>query len=276
MRLKYLTLFILCLNSAAWAVSNEAVMNYAPIVKLHPDEEFFPSSVEFFLQNVHLDGDYLITNQSLDGDSDWHIPFFTGQNLDITTPPVYAVRVPKPQFGPDVEDVHYFFFYPYNRGKSMFNTMFGNHVGDWERVRIRFAGETAQTIKLSYHDSDEIDFVPPPNTHDGSSPIVMSDTHPILYSAKGSHGSYVKPGKHDYSYFLSDETADGGKIWNTYENVVIIDYAPIGQYVGINSWMNFTGRWGNPEGSKEVFGYHILESGPYGPSEKDDVNPAAP
>lgn len=275
--LKRMSCFIICvtlsLSPAAWAVSEQTVIDYAPIVKLHPQEEFFPSSVEFFLENVHQQGDFLVTNQILSFESDSHLPFFAGQNLDVTTPPVYAVRVPKPQLGPNVEDVHYFFFYPYNRGKDILGSIFGNHVGDWEKIRIRFVGEKPLTMKVAYHDSARIYPVPAPNTNDNSSEVMMWGTHPIIYSAKGSHGSYVRPGDHGYAVVLNDETAEGGKIWNTHENVVIIDYAPVGLYAPEINWMNFTGRWGNPAGKTEMFGYHILESGPLGPSEKSDVSP---
>ena len=48
--------------------------------------------------------------------------------------PVYAFYAEK---GEGVVDLVYFFWYPYNRGKEVLDTIWGNHVGDWEHITVR-------------------------------------------------------------------------------------------------------------------------------------------
>src|SRR5688572_7843595 len=113
-----------------------ALRTYAPRVWLHPDEEYFPSSVEFafaaMTRFVGGDGNYWIrSTQPLDSPSDDSPPFFTG---DLDGAPVYAFYADK---GGDIVDLVYFFWYPYNRGKSAVDTIWGNHVGDWEHITVR-------------------------------------------------------------------------------------------------------------------------------------------
>ncbi len=286
MKLAFVFASVLCstiFSQTVSAVSNEAIIQYAPIVKIHPTDDFLPSSVEFFLQYVHEENNYLVTNQKLRHPSDYSLPFFKG---DVSTiPPVYAITVPKPNLGSDIYDVHYFFFFPYNRGKRVcvgkfisgigcvggYST-FGNHVGDWEGMRIRFQNDNILSLTLSAHDfSNEYSY----------SDFNKVNTHPIVYSASGSHGTYLKAGRFVYKKLPNDDlidyTADGGYEWHTYNNVVIIPFHPVGEYPAEFSFLNFTGRWGNPkDSSKCVFGQCVLETGPSGPAMKAAVNPNAP
>jgi hypothetical protein len=296
--MKIITLIIaplltVCATQQVTAVTSDTIKKYAPIVKMHPDEEFFPSSVEYFMRYVHDENNFFTTVQSLREPSDYTLPFFRGE-LESKSPPVYAISVPKPSLGADVTEVHYFFFYPYNRGKNVcigkfvktfgvgcvggYST-FGNHVGDWENIKITFHGETPVNLNASVHDSSN-DY-PLTNVADPFVSISHQETHPIVYSAKGSHGTYVKPGRMVYKTLpndeLIDDTADGGLEWRTYENVVVIPYHVKGQYPAEFSFMNFSGRWGNPKDGcgivEKISGECILNDGPTGPAYKSAVNP---
>jgi len=277
----------------AFSVTDQTVINYAPIVNLHVNEKFFPSSVEFFLEYVHEQNGHLVTNQALHHPSDDSLQFFQGQST-TTQPPVYAITVPKPNIGANIYDVHYFFFYPYNRGKNVcvgrfvkaggvgciggYST-FGNHVGDWENIRIRFSDETPISLNLSVHDFNNE--YPLTDSSNRLGEFEHENTHIIVYSAQGSHGTYLKPGRFVYKKLPNDElvdyTSNGGRVWRTYENTVIIPYHPVGQYPEQFAFMNFSGRWGNSKDtSKCAFGQCVLEAGPVGPSMKGSVNPYAP
>lgn len=275
-------LITLSLSTYAFAVSHETIMNSAPIVKLHPDEEYMPSSVEFFLKNTHQDGEYFVTNTPLKHPSDESIPFFRGE-FPAKIPPVYAIVVPKPTLGSDVFDVHYFFFHPYNRGKRVcvgvfiggigcvggYST-FGNHVGDWESFRVRFYGETMEDVETSYHSYE---------AHFSKNDLYFNGTHPVIYSAKDSHGIYIRPGRYVYMKLPNDELVDytgDGLEWHTYQNVMIIPYHKVGSYPKEFDFLNYTGRWGNPkDASKCAFGQCVLEAGPTGPALKSRVDPYA-
>lgn len=61
--------------------------------------------------------------------------------------PVYAYfikkQIPVGEIDVAVVDLVYFFYYPYNRGKSVFSTIFENHVGDWEHITVRLGWQYA-------------------------------------------------------------------------------------------------------------------------------------
>ncbi len=114
----------------------EALVQYAPRVWLHSAEEYFPSSVEFGFPSmtrfVGPDGNYWVRSTiDLDSPSDDSLAFFLG---DLDDAPVYAYYADK---GNDIVDLVYFFYYPYNRGKEVVDTIWGNHVGDWEHITVR-------------------------------------------------------------------------------------------------------------------------------------------
>ena len=114
----------------------EVLVQYAPRVWLHSAEEYFPSSVEFGFPSmtrfVGPDGNYWVRSTiDLDSPSDDSLAFFLG---DLDDAPVYAYYADK---GNDIVDLVYFFYYPYNRGKEVVDTIWGNHVGDWEHITVR-------------------------------------------------------------------------------------------------------------------------------------------
>lgn len=51
-----------------------------------------------------------------------------------------------------VVDAFWFFFYSFNKGNTVFNVRFGNHIGDWEHTTIRFVDGEPTAVFLSEHD----------------------------------------------------------------------------------------------------------------------------
>ena len=170
----------------------QALITYAPRVWLHPDEEYFPSSVEFAFPFMtrFLAGDsnyWIRSTAALDSPSDT-LPFFAG---DLDGAPVYAFYADK---GSQIVDLVYFFYYPYNRGKSVVDTIWGNHVGDWEHITVRLMrgpddALTPLQVYFSAHDFG--------GAYDWASVERFADTHPVVYSAWGSHGVWSTPGAHE-------------------------------------------------------------------------------
>ncbi|HLT38615.1 MAG TPA: Vps62-related protein [Enhygromyxa sp.] len=256
-----------------------ALSTYAPRVWFPANEEYWPSSVEFAFPELErfADGEgkhWVRTIDPLASPSDT-LPFFVGE---LATAPVYAFWADK---GGGVVDLVYFFFYPYNRGKSVVDTIWGNHVGDWEHITVRLLqdrdrGYSPSQVYLSAHSfGGAYDW-------DGGEVEIHEGTHPVVYSAWGSHGLWAAPGDHVYQsigetdpFFdvcitlicadLTDETS-AGVAWDTWTNMVALDY---GAQEGIDGaswpvWMSddFTTagagdptvpgggpiyRWGNPE-----------------------------
>jgi hypothetical protein len=242
------------------------------------------------------------------------LPFFRGCNgystsnpCTINDVPVYAFWVKKStQVGKelfDYVDLVYFFYYPYNRGKEVVNTIWGNHVGDWEHVTVRLmwayddqTGWSLQPVQMyiSAHDFggiyewDEI-------------PKINDTPHPIVYSAEGSHGVWLTPGRHKYGEAgpegskedLVDWTSQG-TAWDTWNKMAAFDYNAK-QGLGGSTWPlwmsdDFTNpgtcgapsnpacgpifRWGNMARDCEFgFGNCRLETGPTGPISKGVWSP---
>jgi hypothetical protein len=236
------------------------LFNFAPLIYLDTNEEFFPSSVDYILANTNkrLIGNdtWLQTREKLESPSSV-IPYFTGQN----SAPIYVIVMPKDLSKPyDSLTAFYMTFYPYNRGKKVLSTEWGNHVSDIEIFAIEFVNRVPIRATCNYHRwnvTKEWD--------DPSIERVKGTLHPIIYSAQGSHGLWFSEGDHVYHQnpTLIDKTSKG-KEWSTWEDLVIITPYDF-NYI---DWLKIY-RWGNPSTDFPIdncyFGYCRLENGPVGP-----------
>lgn len=287
---------------------HEVLLQYAPRVWLHSAEEYFPSSVEFAFPSmtrfIGPDGNYWVRSTvPLTSPSDDSLPFFLG---DLDEAPVYAYYADK---GGDVVDLVYFFYYPYNRGKEVVDTIWGNHVGDWEHITVRLTRGADQVLTpvqvyLSAHSFG--------GAYDWAD-VERLDTHPVVYSARGSHGVWSSPGDHVYQSIgetvlgvcvtlvcadLTDLT-DAGTAWDTWERLAGFDYGAK-EGLGGETWPVWMSedfmdpgaqplavpgggpifRWGNEEDCStlgvdisDLIGVCRLEDGPTGPASKDVWGP---
>lgn len=245
---------------------------YAPRVVFHPTQEWwYPSSVEWSFEHMfryspndlpndikpynwiyniyHLfppsdDKYYIAPMETIDEASDW-LEYQRGcdgsatdNHCALSDAPAYAFynKQTIPWGGEQIEviDLTYFFYFPYNRGKEYADTIWGNHVGDWEHTTVRLSwvydpstGWEMKPIHLfvSAHDFGTS------HPWDTISKVPDSD-HPIVYSAEGSHGIWVTAGEHRYgkikildiySIFLYDYTGQGAQ-WNTWTNLETFDF----------------------------------------------------
>jgi Vacuolar protein sorting-associated protein 62 len=53
--------------------------------------------------------------------------------------------------GDDVVDAFWFYFYSFNLGNTFFSVRFGNHIGDWEHMAIRFHKGRPKLVFFSEH-----------------------------------------------------------------------------------------------------------------------------
>lgn len=89
----------------------------------------------------------------------------------------------------------YWTFYPFNFGKPVGGFgILGNHVGDWEHVRIRTVNQ--EPVSVDFH------------SHEGGSfsagtmrwgDVEKVDGRAVGYSAAGSHGLWPDAGEHSYA-----------------------------------------------------------------------------
>lgn len=186
---------------------------YSPVMSLHPDEEFFPSSVEWFFSNGALlykkgqeskpvsispNGANLPQDPNIDGAYWVDLPADSTNKERVKKGDLKSaisyVHV-KPMLGGTFTDIAMWVFYPFNgpsRAKVEFINVklgkIGEHVGDWEHVTLRvsnFNGELkhvyfSQHSKGVWFDSSQLEF--------------QSGNKPLYYSSLHGHASYPHGG----------------------------------------------------------------------------------
>lgn len=135
--------------------------------------------------------------------------------------------------------VTYWFFYPYNEYR--FLTSVGQevgvqfHEGDWERISIQLDSEDLP-VNIFYYGHEGGSIVP------WGTVDVYEGTHPIVFSAKGSHASYPEAGLHPTMCLpevgcVNDYAASGPSSlsWVTWHDIRDVMAQP---------WYGFGGAWG--------------------------------
>ncbi|KAK9295643.1 hypothetical protein QLX08_010072 [Tetragonisca angustula] len=203
--------------------------------------------------------------------------------------------------------VTYWMFYPFSEGKAVcvldlgfFGSWpiptvggmclgilkeYGNHVGDWEHMSLYFKDANyPSAMYVSAHDAGAFyrydlrsgTFVyESQETRKGifQKPIfpervfTAGGSHPILFSARGSHGLWTAPGKHKFVRLprLYDESGFG-TAWPTWKKMELLLQEDNSI---LPSWMTFRGKWGNPRSNCHPLaklGFNICEfvDGPTG------------
>lgn len=271
----------------------DLMAKYAPKVWLAKGEEFHPSSVDWsmpYLNKTPIDGrPWLITRENMPTPGT-ELDYFKGQQ-NLSDVPVYAYWADK--FDGDV-DLIYFMYYPYNLGKKVAGKTYGDHVGDWEHVTVRLRwtdldGDThLRPIMFAYEAHGDTTKVEWPSAGEASGDIAFEGDHPIVYAAYGSHGLWASAGEHVYKdlpvFELSDDTSKG-TAWDTWNNLVLLDYttkSPISPTETYPAWMGYNGdgwrsqnpggvyRWGNEHAGVAIkpLGIYERSDGPTGPVDK--------
>lgn len=273
------------------------VHRFAPQVRLHPEERYFPSSVAWYLERTQVHtparvslGDLptlMSTRGAAGGESERADAFYRdgarfAQKMEETLEEKlakssfakYFLKIKKDR--PDRElaarlgelesaktyvhlrkpsedgaglDIQYWFFYPYS-GPVLAGPAGGAHEGDWEHITVRLDPSLQRVEKIFFaaHDregswvaAEDVQFV--------------EYTHPVVYSARYGHASYPSAGIQSRGMLPADRTADGGAVWQTWENLKIIaDASGLRQDI---PWLGYAGRWGRTG---------VLFSGPRGPA----------
>lgn len=144
--------------------------------------------------------------------------------------------------------VTYWFFHAKNEKSPV------NHEGDWERVAVLLSNTfVAEKIVYYRHGESctkEYDFTDPAVRK------VTGTSHPLVYSALGSHGSYTSSGEQsllcEHVPFVKDYTGSG-EIWDT--------WGSSRYHLPAQTYYAFGGAWGE-------IGATTHTSGPLGPGYK--------
>lgn len=159
---------------------------------------------------------------------------------------------------------------------------FGSHVGDWEHMTLYFrAGQRREPTEMyvSAHDagayytyerlsgSFEFRRQETRNNHILQQAIfpktvrTVANGHPVLFSALGSHGLWVAPGRHRFVRVPRLVDVNGfGTPWYTWKNLEFsydnrhqqqpnraVRRAAAGGLMEGPKWLRFLGRWGNSQ-----------------------------
>ena len=130
---------------------------YAPLVRLHPDEQFFPDSVENYLFNVDPYGDfrnsagtphYLVQIDDL-GSSPYSNPstlpdYFQGNRSGVVSGKVPIYSYIK-EVTSNVTEILYVMYYPYNEGKKICDAM------EVDIVDLVASADSSITSKINIH-----------------------------------------------------------------------------------------------------------------------------
>ncbi|KAE9584952.1 putative vacuolar protein sorting-associated protein [Lupinus albus] len=245
----------------------EAIMKiYSPLLVLHPNEEFYPSSVNWFFSNGALlytkgqestpvriepngtnlpqggnnDGAYWIDLPADDENKD----MVSKGNLNSATSYVHV----KPTYGGTFTDLALWAFYPYN-GASRAKVKFfkniklgriGEHVGDWEHVTIRVSNFNGHLWQMYFSQHNKGTWL------DASQLEFKVGNKPNAYSTLHGHASYPHVGLTllgKDGVGIKDDTEQSNFVFDlmTYE---LISAEYLGSEVIEPPWLNFNRQWG--------------------------------
>ena len=244
----------------------QAVANrYAPVVRLHPKEQYLMCSVDWYLQKSTLYGpdNYqkvspMVTDLPTGTEDDgkyWLVVSDAAKAGDPSTARTYVHAYWQP--GTQYTDLQYWFCYGYNGPGTMhcFNPVgtstdvslspLGAHWIDWEQVTIRINNETQAVlgVYLSQHGDGEW-------ITDLSRFQRQADQF-IVYASLNGHAVYSQPGTnptHGYDvlgvigFYLRNDTADGGQAFDSAGKLEIVSADFAG--VATPQWLHFPYRWG--------------------------------
>jgi len=197
--------------------------------------------------------------------------------------PAFLITVEKEN---NTVDAFWFFFYAFNRGARVTGIQYGNHVGDWEHVLVRFQNGTPTGAFLSAHEwGSAYDF-------DVLERHGTAQSRPVVFAGLGSHAHYATPGKHAYAlpFQLLADSCSRGHLWDPLLNLISFVHDPnakgwpeapkfkasMQNPRAHSSWLEYKGCWGDkrytlgdPKGRNYRFAGELKYlSGPLGPWDK--------
>eukprot|EP00485_Elphidium_margaritaceum_P010274 CAMPEP_0202702146 /NCGR_PEP_ID=MMETSP1385-20130828/15171_1 /ASSEMBLY_ACC=CAM_ASM_000861 /TAXON_ID=933848 /ORGANISM="Elphidium margaritaceum" /LENGTH=726 /DNA_ID=CAMNT_0049359735 /DNA_START=77 /DNA_END=2257 /DNA_ORIENTATION=- len=251
-----------------------AIAKYGPMLRLHPEERYLPTCVEYFaehglLQNKQtgetkdLNLDEIPTGPDSGAQYQLKLKDAHSRNGDFNRAVCY---VHAQTFGQFHTDVQFWFFHAYNgpgtaRIKSLlFDTTthagnpsmapLGEHEGDWEHVTLRLSNASHQPEQMCYYQHGDAHWIP-------FAAAPKAGTQPVVYSSKNGHASYwtaganytehrkVSIGLAGLEFFLRNDTADGGQTLDCSKRYQLVDASYLGKQAPPRPrWVDFTGRWG--------------------------------
>ncbi|KAJ0693265.1 putative vacuolar protein sorting-associated protein [Helianthus annuus] len=245
------------------------IQTYSPVIYFHPDEQYLPSSVDWFFQNgalLYHKGDESKPNRvdtnglnlpqgGSNDDTYWLDLPLDGSSKDRVKKgdlqDACAYFHVKPMSGGLFTDIAIWVFYPFNggsRAKVKFLTLslgkLGEHVGDWEHVTLRVSNINGElnSVFFSQHSWGKWVSASALEYHTGNKPVVYASLH--------GHASYPKPGcvllgSGGSDIGIRDDTAKSDKVMDTGVRAVVIAAEYLAATIVVEPpWLNYERKWG--------------------------------
>lgn len=182
---------------------SQLLNKYRPILYLHSQEDYFPSSIDFILENSFLQkkdktklldkplsSSILYDSYKGEAGKDTEIVLSpsslkVGQKDPLNSIPIYGIA----KLINNKTHLFYNFIYPYNGAKNVAGLRdVGAHFGDIEHITIVLNPDnTISELFYAAHGSSEGRWLKPKD-------VTFEGDRPIVYVAKYSHASYPKEG----------------------------------------------------------------------------------
>jgi hypothetical protein len=260
------------------------IEKYGPVVNLHPDEKFFNTSVEDFLNHSELIevidkkakktkslGKPTVASLPQTGkDSQYYLKLKDdGKKGDFSAAKAYVRAFWQP--GMPYTDLQFWLFNAYNGPGTLHIdglimdsitssgdinlSPLGEHVGDWEMCMIRVNNMTLSldSIWLSQHAKGQF-FTGDLIEH----AFAFQGTQPIIFSSRNGHANFSRAGSNPtefrkiggipagFDFFIRNDTAVSNYKLDCSKKYELVS----ADFVGVKSpsWLTYPFRWG-PEGT---------------------------
>ncbi|KAK6918777.1 Vacuolar protein sorting-associated protein 62 [Dillenia turbinata] len=240
---------------------------YSPYIYFHPDEQYLPSSVNWFFSNgallyhkgdesnpvpVQPNGTNLPQGGPNDGEYWLDLPQDKAGKDRVAKGDLLSAEAylhVKPMLGGTFTDIAVWLFYPFNgptRAKVKFVKniklgRIGEHVGDWEHMALRISNFNGELNKVYYSEHSGGTWV------DASNLQFISGNKPVGYSSLHGHAMYSKPGLYlqgSDGIGLRNDAAESEMTMDTgvRYSVVAAEYLENG--IVEPPWLNYARKWG--------------------------------
>jgi len=208
----------------------QVALKFAPILHFHPDEVYFPCTIEFLLNRSNLRDEHsnvvkamplsqedLVTHNDESKFIQIDYSIYEGQGETLAQVPFYVHCEPDLD-SPGAYRLKYCFLYTFN-APYRYACNQGGHVYDLEHVDLHIDSTLQHVTKMYYgaHGSKQGTWLRPDQVE------WTESTHPVVYVSKGSHACYNTPETRWRIFGLAnDKCARGGRVWSP-EHITLID-----------------------------------------------------
>ncbi|CAB4321707.1 unnamed protein product [Prunus armeniaca] len=237
---------------------------YSPLIYLHPDEVYLPSSVGWFFSNgallykkqgdavaIEPTGSNLPQGGSNDGSYWLDLPVDKSASERVKKGDLLHYQVYlhiKPMMGSTFTDIVIWVFYPFNGPATakveFFNISLGKigeHVGDWEHLTLRVSNFTGELWRVFFSQHSGGTWV------DASQLEFENGNKAVGYASLHGHALYPKAGlvlQGSGGIGIRNDSAKSNKVLDTGQSSLLVSAEYLGSAVTEPPWLNYSRKWG--------------------------------